>query len=34
MKSEFDLGPDKASEHLDVTKKMIVLAKKLLKLSD
>jgi hypothetical protein len=32
--SEFDLEPDKAREHLDVTKKMIVHSKKLLKLSD
>ena len=32
--SEFDLGLDKAREHLDVTKKMIVHSKKLLKLSD
>jgi hypothetical protein len=34
MKSKFDLGPDKANEHLDAIKKMIEHAKKLLKLSD
>jgi hypothetical protein len=34
MKSKFDLGLDKANEHLDATKKMIEHAKKLLKLSD
>jgi predicted S18 family serine protease len=34
MKSKFDLGPDKANENLDATKKMIEHAKKLLKLSE
>ena len=32
--SEFDLGLDKAWEHLDATKKMIVQSKKTLKLFD
>jgi hypothetical protein len=34
MKSKFDVGPDKANEHLEATKKMIEHAKKLLKMLD
>lgn len=34
MKSEFDLRPDKANEHLDTTKMMVEHKKKLLNLSN